>query len=750
MTNQAIIELLLSVPFNDDYKTIPEIRKQLTTEEFFTKCFVKPANDIYLENSLKNNGDASELSVFEKEILKEDIRKLLTEQSDEIEALYAWIESHQPDLYCFLGDAGTGKSTFLHYLKYIKQSENTEIEIIDIQKVTQEIKILNQIFQLPEFRSLYAKSSAALIKYIIDEIFICNEDENKTINISLSVHTISKLKNIYLGIFENLFPRKEVEDFFDIPDIQTKDLSMSCKIYGNYFFNYFTKLFDSMPIKNAFSILLEIYIHLLICKGDKKHHIIAFDNFERFIGVQEIHNKQLTDFVSDLRAIQNNISNNNMYLLYRFQLIICMRHASVRLFTSEQVTEFMPHTVDINQWFDPSSVLKNKIDWLKKHGVDIAGIRHLPAILEDMGECNNTLRGLHFKINMLFNYNKRVIVTFLVNILRPKEFEINKCKYINDYDYYWNTNNDIPKNLSKFAARSIIYRQVLDMLRDDNFFKCIIVQEDKNSKKNNTVTGNSSTNSKKRLGFARKILTLLYTYDTTRVQRENTKYMKLSDLFNGLFPNAENPLKMLFDINNSSTLNNIVQILFYMNYYNPKEKNWLQFIDIQLDIGDNISETLAIDDYIKLKKLILNNYDKINIRITNAGKAYMYFVVYHFEYFACRSIDEKGSELPPLLCTIPTVEEIDNLPTENIFCISIIKKVQTAALLCISKMNEDENALDFYNDGMYISHSQRIVNSHRGYLDNFIDCIKHKYIEDLNWKMIAVRNSQMLSMPLLK
>lgn len=724
-----LINLLLAVPFNDDYKKIPEIKRQLTLSEFFEECFLKPAEDEYLEVCLSSSDAQNEIVSFDQEILKEDIQRNLKEQADEMEDLEAWIISQQPDLYCFLGDAGAGKSTFLHYLKYKYESENIIFDIIDIQKATEEIKILNRVIKVPEFHSLYAKSVAALIKHIVDSLFVYNGD---VIDTEASVCAIYKVKKEFNDAFGNKFPRYEIEEFFNFSYVEENSFQI-CKEIANYLYNYLIGLFDSIEIKEVFSIVMEIYVYFLLCKDKKCHHIVAFDNFERFIGVQEIYNKQLTEFVIALRSIQNNITNNNKHLLYKYQLIICMRHTSIRMFTSEQVTEFMPHKVDINQWFEPSSVIKKKINWLGNHGFDIEGIKHIPAILEDMGECGNSLRGLHFKISMLFNYNKRIIVTFLINVLRPGNLIRHQAKYIEKYDYFWNHDSRLPKSLSKFAARSIIYRMLLDRLRDDDFFRYIMVQEEK-EKGSRKVEERRINSSRNRLGFARKILTILFNYDCTH--RRAPYYMKLSDLIIQLFPDNDNPLTMLFDNNNRDILDNVVQILFYMNYYSPKERNWLQFVDIQYDIDDinEASNSVVIDSNFKLMKLICENYDDINLRITNAGKAYLYFVVYHFEYFACRNISSNGYNMPPLLDAIPTIDEINKYIPENLACIRIIKNVQKDALSCIERMNQDGNIIYFINNGRRILHSQRIINSHIGYLDNFVQCIKCFYAEELKQK----------------
>lgn len=256
-----------------------------------------------------------------------------------------------------------------------------------------------------------------------------------------------------------------------------------------------------------------------------------------------------------------------------------------------------------------------------------------------------------------------------------------------------------------------------------------MVEEERQNKSSSTDIQRRTNKSRDRLSLARKILTLLFNYDIRRPEQEEVQYIKLCDLFADFFPDAENPLEMLLDINNMTVFNNIAQALFHMNSYNPRTENWLQLIDIQYNVSveNNAQDPISIEDASTFQDLIRTHYRDINLRITNAGKAYLYFVVYHFEFFSCRTISNQESKLPPLLCMIPTAEQIENSDIQNLPCISIIESVKKEAISSISKINRDNNSIGFLKDGNLISHSQRIVNSHQGYLNNFVQCIESLY-----------------------
>ncbi len=85
--------------------------------------------------------------------------------------------------------------------------------------------------------------------------------------------------------------------------------------------------------------------------------------------------------------------------------------------------------------------------------------------------------------------------------------------------------------------------------------------------------------------------------------------------------------------------------------------------------------------------------------------------------------------MPPLLYSIPTMEEIKNIKPENLICVKTIKSVLNESLSCISYLNKSRDQIFFRINSRdnFISHQQRIVNSHRGFIDNFIEFIRMYY-----------------------
>lgn len=710
---------LLVVPFNDDYYVNELVKELLTDEEFFDKCFLKPDFDKQIEE-LKSIS-SSEVQAFDIDLpINELISKYDSFNSD-LENFYNWINTNQNELYCIKGDAGTGKSTFLHYLKYKYRDKNIIWDIVDIQEAIDRISFLGHSIEFKEFQNLYCKAISAILVCLKNEFFVLDVDNN--MDFIASRKKLSELVKGYNYYFSKLFPDEKVNKFFnkisEIENTNCDEKTICCK-FAKFIQSYIIELLSYYEdnYSELFSIILEWFIFVTVSQNYKKRHIISFDNFERFIGTDEIYSFQLTQFVSRLRNIQNHISDNLPVLAKNFQIVIFMRNTSTRMFTPQQVSEITAHSLDLSEWFQSSKIIEKKITWYNEKNIDVNGANIIQQILHDIGGGDNCVRGLRTKLNMIFNYNKRIIVRFLIMVISITENE----EYIRKYVDFWDNRNRKNYNLdyshSHFAARMIIFRLILNRLRYDEFFKNIIVQKSKSELYS--------------LGYARKILTILYDY---KLRNEKNPYMNFSDILLKLY-NTNDCVNTYFDSNNSSIRHVISQVLFYMNYYNVRLNNWLQFIDIQYNVSP---QRVIVDNCEKLESLILSDYENIKIRITNAGIAYLYFVIPSFEYFACKSIYSPSKDkifgngdLPPIMAVIPDKDEIMTKKTDNITCLKVIKAVFNEASACLNKMAANTNNIDFrYDDkNTYISHSKRIIDTHTGFLGNYKYCIKEININE--------------------
>lgn len=718
MELEYITNRLLYVPFNHDYIVDENVKIRLTEKEFFDKCFFKPDFDLEIQELLSASDE--EVKTFEVDLTKEELIEKYERKKQEEGALYNWVECNQNDIYCIKGDAGTGKSTFLHYLQYKYKTSNVQWRVIDIQKAINPIKILGQDIDILNVdNSLYSKAISSIILCIRSEIFGYSKNQ---INFEKVLQKFRRLENNYKKISDLTFPSVEIREFFENVRIVLENegnCKEQCAVCAEYMVNYFNKLFEKYKnnIIRLFEYYIELYIYILRCSDLNIRYMLAFDNFERFVGVDEIYSRQLTEFVISLRNIQNSLSENDVNLSMYYQIIIFMRNTSTRMFMPQQTAELFPHSLDLSEWFQISKILEKKLQWYDSQNMTIKDIDRLMDILNDIGCYRGKFRGLRSKLNMLFNNNKRVIVRFLAQILARS---VNK-EYLVQYDFYKKNEGKITPSYSRFAARIIIFRLVLNELRNDGFFKHIIVQKNNDERRS--------------LGYARKILSILYDY---KLQNADS-YMEFSDVIKRLYSAIGNAEELYFNSNNNNKRIIIAQVLFYMNYYDGRTDNWLQFVDIQYNIPQEAR--IRIKKYENLKEIIDNNYQNIKIKITSAGIAYLYFVVYSFEYFACKSIfsDKKKreygiSDLPPLLCTIPNQDDILYKDHNELTCIKILRLVSNEVFMCIETMNEDEDNIGFRRNlaDPYISHKSRIINSQSGFIDNFIQCMKEVHATNIS------------------
>ncbi len=104
-----------------------------------------------------------------------------------------------------------------------------------------------------------------------------------------------------------------------------------------------------------------------------------------------------------------------------------------------------------------------------------------------------------------------------------------------------------------------------------------------------------------------------------------------------------------------------------------------------------------------------NKFDrKIGVRITNAGKAYIGYIVQTFEFISCME-----NISMPLLCTLPTEKDLLNTEVSQLPCVQIIEKVSQRVSYYIK--DDDVNIKYEYSDRQReYSYTNRLINSHIG------------------------------------
>ena len=725
-----LMNQILYVPFNNEFPVRKEIREKLTEKEFFENCFVKPLFDKEIKDS-ESQLAKLESKNFENEIDDADDKTIHMEMELRRERdkyrdfkrwhgeFVNWLENSGDSIYCILGNAGTGKTTYLHYLQY-RTDHNPSLkvrwEILDLQNAVDSIRILQERVKIPNFKNVHYKVISLLLLHIGRHLFPLTD--GKVI--------IRDIVNNLLPVFANYrinhddIPTDSIKIFFDdqIRKKTAKAITEHTLIaYSKKIADYIRAMLRNpdYDTSDIISELWDVLRTVLHCKYPEYKFIIAYDNIEKFIGTDEISSTQVDDFIEIMRRINDKDIQRNKHSNEKFQTIVFMRNHTSRMAQHPRHRQdFDGHTLDITGWFPFEKISRNKVNWYVDNDISVYNQVRLNHILNDKIGNPNRLRSLHSKLNMLLNGDKRVIMSILSRVLSDtNENELEK------FDSFWKEEFDgLPSDLSKFAARTIIMRLVLNVLRADGFFKQIHVSDE--GLKDKEVVYH-------RLGYAREILTILNNYELQGVQRDMEFDTFLREFRK---ESGADPVKYYFDENQTALRATIAQILFYMNYYDARRDNWLHFIDIEYK-NDKVNKNIEIIDENHLMDIIDKEHGNIEMRITAAGEAYLMYVVHSFEYFSCRVVD---FDTRPLVCLIPSLEELESVKEiDDLECLRTIRYVMRDAKKCMERMAKRSASKRIlykrYEGADGIMHKKRIISAHEGYINNFMDCIKDIYRE---------------------
>ena len=701
-----ITHQLLYTPYSRDYHVSAEIVNLMTENEFFDKCYVAPDFKVE-EKRICESSEAEEKDYIDEaydgyqftveyELINE--RKRIKNYITSYTAFKNWINDNGNGVYCIKGDAGTGKTTFLHHLEYNFRSSELRWEIIDLQDAIDIIKIYSQEITIHNFRTLKNKIISCLLINIFS-LYMPNYSNEKKL--------LEHLENLYLKYLENrviLYQITEVKWFFDDAEIfkplQDGNNENRIENFIRGLCNNIQKFLDTSSSYIIIDRLMDVYMTILRAINPNVKHILAFDNIERFIKSHEIFNSEIDDFVEKLRHISDSFLQRDQFFLNRFQFVILMRNTSSRMSSIPlQLIDFGGHDLDISGWFPVDRIISKKIRWYNNKRIPLDKAEIIDTIIGDNCFDGHGIRSLQEKMGSLLNRDKRIIVNMLDRAIDYAQ--ISNPPIISVYYDLIKMNKRIKSGFAKFAARSIIIRTILDVFQDDNFFKLIRTQ--------------SQGSSFERLSYSRKILTILYDYS---ISNPNSIYMAFKELITQLIG------EKYFDSNNQSLRKTISSILYTMNYYNRRSNNWFRLIDIQYNLQEGSCEIKNSDD---LEKILYQHPDETGFKIMEAGVGYLKYIVQSFEYFSCRY---SKNYLPPLMCLVPNQNELEIKEAVDFECYGVISCVKKEAISCIEyiQMNQSSD-LPFRRQSTErgISHINRIINSHTGYIGNFMGFVREYY-----------------------
>lgn len=708
MLDSRLANKLLYVPYSRDYNVSSKIKDLLNSEEFFCKCYYKPDFQ-ELISSLQNMADEECFELDYPIMRSELINRFERHKHDQDNLLY-WIINNGIGVYAVTGEAGTGKTCYLKNMAYSMKEYSWHF--MDMAQAIDEIDIAGKRIKFPLFSTLIGKCISVLLQEIRKILISSSIDDH---NYADRVKTILQAYNNsdysyvdhsqeIINLLNNLQAINKETDSQTVEYIAKKSL-----------LSFSDEVFTLEEIETIFTILLEMfqYIQFLLCPSCK--HIIVFDNIERYIGTDEIYDNQVIDFMRILRNYTDRY-NNLIGELYAktFQFIVALRDTTLRMFTPQQIADFMPHKIDLSEWFPIDKIINLKRNWYETHPELLSEsekttLARLTVILDDKGKTGEIMRGLRLKLSMLFNNNKRLLLDFVIPLLEKeenKELLYKADNYLRD--------ESIPVSYRKFSFRSIVWRIVCDNLRADALFQSI-----RDSSKENSFQGSLSA-----LNYIRRILTILSNYNILHPGTSMAFYDMLRQLYN----TEDNIEKWLYDTQRESERRKIGYVLYLLSYCNRHDNHWFRFVNISCR-NEEINKNHIVQPQDFEKQVLKEEITKdLYLQITSGGIAYLGFIVQSFEQYSSFFY-----QYPPLLSVVPSNDDLMNNQAEELLCYKIVKDVCLTDGKIIRKINKEceKNPEIRYlkgsgSDG--ILYIDRIKNAHNGYIGNFRNIMEKKYM----------------------
>lgn len=311
-----------------------------------------------------------------------------------------------------------------------------------------------------------------------------------------------------------------------------------------------------------------------------------------------------------------------------YQFIASMRNTTVRNHLPMENEDFTRHSMDLSSWFAIGDIVYAKLNWYKRHNIEVldkTAQTHLEYILKDDGfSGDKKLHGLRPKLDLIFNYNKRLITSFLTEELLANPSK-SQTFYMESANFFYNLCGDKSNaGCAKFGYRSVIWRSVLDWLR-----KGELLQKEILTKYKTSAGRISATN------YVWRILVVLHRFSVANGGKETEsrgteRYMPFLDLIQKVYNENNDFSARFYEEGFSDERMRMAQLLFCLNYFN----NWFHFIDIQYNV-DNANRK-NLETWEVLHNLFFearDNPEMLRIRITTAGKA-MHIPLSDFRWYA--------------------------------------------------------------------------------------------------------------------
>jgi len=547
---------------------------------------------------------------------------------------------------------------------------------------------------------------------LINEIIKCDKFETV---LEFYNGTDIAIRDVFEGI-----RKLHIDDFFnvltdDMPVVE-KTMARSMPLYSCGNRKKITKairpILDEMEIDQLCFLYILLKIFNKIINNNKSRLFVFIDNIDVIAKNGDANFtsaiSKFWDFIHEMNSFCSELSSNeydssskeqfiNIYMNTTF--IIAMRETTAIHITEhvrERMRQFSIHH-DISKDYNVAISMYKRCLFLDRQ-IEKGSITNANFI--KVYNCISRIRNdLYFKtkISLLINNDYKRLIACLSRVCSEHTNEVSDALNLID------KGNDF----TKFGGRAYILRLILNSFKDSGYFSKLRITNLHGANDFKDDTGYS---------LCRIILLLLSNIRRGREADSDDDYFfsppdKLIS-YENLLSFVEN-----LDTAEHNVSNQVPELLTDM-FSLRNEETWNHLVAFDNVIDFNRKFLRLLTDAIKDG----DNYEKVYLRATLAGKAYLQYISMHFEYFACRF---SRHNVPLFACDAISggnkYKQIINVVYDQVkLCCDTLKKIYTVAfnnpkykgVIPIAFLQGPKN-------GDYFMHEERIIHHHIAYLEAY-------------------------------
>lgn len=716
-------QILKCTPYTSPYTNAPTCG--LNENDFMENLFVEPALNKRLDE-LQSQLNNTEINETERNIILKEIEKLQEDIKKKENFERELLECNDPHVRYICGFSGSGKSTYLGKILLELRKKGHITHTFDVaDTITTIATLFGTDYVNPQPQETLSKF---LLKILIDiSVLISKKNQEPYIKYRARLNSYVDFYNRYIKShyreYSNYF--NLIESHIENIEDDYNDLMIGLHNAISSKLKSFTKNSNKDAIINLIKYYLGLFVMIKFSEiKEGKKCFIAMDSIEHFIGNDEVYDRDIviiTDLFEDLLTQLNHQYSNWIrpnFFAEKFVFIISLRDTTVKTLPTKNGEDHDKKEINISDWFVPYDIVEKRLNYFFRNGNSQPNIaKAIKNILCDDLHNNGALNN---KISMMYNQNKRRLSEYLCKAITEKDAD----QYLKIYenaqsyrmllakttDYNLKRKYSYLANVYTHAAREFVVNILFMYINKKDYFNKIFTRGAR------LHIGKS---------YARRILNFIATKRPNEGLYEKDNYIGFLELIEGTFQKRGSVLE-------KDILNTIADVLFYLSNFSKNETHWCQNVVIKFNNTKYSKE--------ELRKLVNNFYDNktdnevdYGIKITPAGKFFLKKMA-DYEYFICRYISG-GKSLFDLSYLAKDGEKFN--------CINVIQQIKTQTFECIdhiidddkrffswgvldySFMYSEEDALTkrgylYVNDnGREITHAERIIDNHIGYLDHY-------------------------------